>query len=626
MKNPIQRTADFATRTTQRKVLSILALLLLISAISLTIFQTQKQHPRVEGVVGQYEKFELSYPYSGNFSNPNDPNIVDVEAKFTSPGGMLSTLPGFYFQDYTRRGNIAKEILTPVGNPRWMVRFAPSEIGTYSYTVTLKDLSVNPPTTNTLDSGTFRVIPSSNPGFIRAVGYHFVHENGQPFIPIGVNAPWFHRGRGVGPDGAWGDGTYGADKMFEQFVQNGVNSFHLWTCTWPDGAAAPIGKPNIGCNASDKPLTTMDQQGSWDLDYIVDQAHLDNIYLMPVLKNKDKGNWDSGDLIKSRYFVARWGYSANIMGWDFNKEGAGNPATEKKWTTYMSSIDPYHHLRTTSEPDHWPTLGQKTSDIYDQIFSDPLMTLVQTHDYTGDCPDDLSVNPFDSTDPGFSLFYMKLDPSGNDPRDFHRFNKPSFFGETGVTPPLIKNGECITRKPTTASPLYNTDHKGLILKSELWGSLMGTSGAFAPWYFKFDTQNDWTQFIAFKGISAYASALPLIPDSADLFTSDNDSSQVVVSDPNLRVIGRKNQTFAMLYVQNTTGTALKILQGHTPTPVTGTVTLKGMQAGTSLMIDWFDTDAGNVIRNESAVVDDTGALRLTLPTSITQSIAVIVAS
>src|SRR5205823_12870494 len=111
--------------------------------------------------VFQYEKLELTYPFSGSYSNPNDPAIVDVEAVFTAPDGNKQTVPGFFFQDFTRSGDVTRETLTPVAqSSRWKVRYAPSEVGTYIYAVTIKDAQG----THTLDNGSFTVKPSANPG------------------------------------------------------------------------------------------------------------------------------------------------------------------------------------------------------------------------------------------------------------------------------------------------------------------------------------------------------------------------------------------------------------------------------------------------------------------------------
>jgi hypothetical protein len=89
------------------------------------------------------------------------------------------------------------------------------------------------------------------------------------------------------------------------------------------------------------------------------------------------------------------------------------------------------------------------------------------------------------------------------------------------------------------------------------------------------------------------------------------------------VIGRKDSNFAMLFVQNTTGTALAILHGQTPDAVSGTVTLKDMQAGATFTVRWYNTDTGALVQTQHVTANG-GNVSLKLPESITQNIAAIV--
>jgi hypothetical protein len=580
-------------------------------------------------MIPRYEKTEFTFPYAGNYANPNDPSQVDVEATIHGPTGT-TTLPGFLYQGYTRSGNAYAEALTPSGKPPvWMIRFAPSVVGNYSYTVTLRDSQH----TTTLGSGLFTAVQSANPGFIRANGYRLVRDNGEPVIPVGINAPWWQSLSSRVPN-AWGDGTYGMDNMLSMFRATGVNFAHFWTC-------APWTQLNVGCDSGNGTTSpVMDQAASWRIDYLVQQAHVQGVLLMPVLKHVDQMHFTDGDAVKARYFVARWGYETNILAWDWNKEGATNPDADAAWTQYEYSIDPYSHLRTASEWNHYPVLGNAQRSTYSQIFSDKYMTLVQNHDYVGDCADtNLGAgDPYDSTDPGFGLFYMRWNPRngplrGHDPRAFDAFHKPSFFGETGVKN-TTRVDPCTDQGANQATSVYAQDTQGLIIESQAWGALMGTLGAYAPWYFRFDQRFDasgnwagsWTNLAGFKGVAAYAAALPVVPDNAMLFSSFRDASQVATTSASLRVIGRKNAEFAMLHVQNTTGTALTLLHGGVAQPVGGTVTLKRMLRNTAFSVRWFDTSTAAQLAAASVSSDSSGALALNLPSAISQSVAAIVTS
>ena len=592
--------------TRKRMILfALLAVLIVAIPVSVIVFVLQQQSPRrgstAPSTVFQYEKLELTYPFSGSYSNPNDPAIVDVEAIFTAPSGNKQTVPGFFFQDFTRSGDVTRETLTLVAqSERWKVRYAPSEVGTYTYAVTIKDAQG----TRTLDSGSFTVKPSANPGFIKVVGSHFEHANGQRFIPLGINAPWFQYGNIRGTGHAWGDGTYGIDEMYKSLASNGINYIHLWTCSWNAGRPAPFAKPNIGCANGTGATEQMSQPDSWEMDYLVDQAHAHNMYIMPILKHRSPQVLEYADKIKARYFVARWGYSTNIMAWEFCKERCTDPAISHAWASYIHAIDPYQHLLTTSLWNHFPTLNASRLQQYTHIFDDPLMNIVHNHDYQRDCSTELNSDT--------SLYVFNTMQTYT--RTLPNFGKPAFIGETGLTP--------CTEHGTNESTYYQSDHSGMILKGEIWGSLMSSSGGYAPWYFHIDGAVD--QLAAFKGVHAYVTALPSIPDDVQLFSNYQSVGQATVSNAKLIVMGRKDATFAMVYIQNTTGTwGATLRDKHASIPVSGTVELKGMQAEAGFSVRWYDTDTGALLKTDSVTANG-GGLLLTPPRPITGSVAAIV--
>ncbi len=163
-----------------------------IALLGVTVYGAstiQNLYQNASTTILRYEKFELTYQYTGNYNNPNDPSQADVEAVFISPTGKKQTVPGFYYESYAND--------TPTGNKNWKVRFAPSEIGNYTYTVTLKDGTG----LKTLDSNTFTVSASQNHGFVRGSGVTYVFDDGTPFFPLGINAKGFHQI--AGGEGGW---------------------------------------------------------------------------------------------------------------------------------------------------------------------------------------------------------------------------------------------------------------------------------------------------------------------------------------------------------------------------------------------------------------------------------------
>jgi len=95
--------------------------------------------------VGRYTVFELDVPYSET-GVANVWDNVKVNAVFTSPSNKTITAHGFY-----------------LGTNDWKVRFAPAEIGPYSYHVTVSGGS----TPKTID-GSFNSVASAEKGFVRA--------------------------------------------------------------------------------------------------------------------------------------------------------------------------------------------------------------------------------------------------------------------------------------------------------------------------------------------------------------------------------------------------------------------------------------------------------------------------
>ena len=55
-----------------------------------------------DDAIPQYEKFEISFQLSGEWSNPFDPDEIAVDGIFQTPDGKTMTMPGFFFQDFQR--------------------------------------------------------------------------------------------------------------------------------------------------------------------------------------------------------------------------------------------------------------------------------------------------------------------------------------------------------------------------------------------------------------------------------------------------------------------------------------------------------------------------------------------
>ena len=175
--------------------------------------------------VGLYEKIEFPLEVLGSWTNPFDPDEVEVSLQLTAPGGQSLTVPAFYCQDYERRrlksADQVRDWLYPRGNPGWKARFAPMQTGDYSAVGTVKEGA------GTRSSGAVRFTcePSANRGFVRvsAKDPRFLEfSQGQPYFPIGQNLAFIGSQQYVT--------LSKAEEIFGKLAENGADYLRIWTC------------------------------------------------------------------------------------------------------------------------------------------------------------------------------------------------------------------------------------------------------------------------------------------------------------------------------------------------------------------------------------------------------------
>jgi Domain of unknown function (DUF5060) len=122
--------------------------------------------PSEEATVGQYEVYEQSFSYvSSLYNNPWDDATLTVT--FVAPSGTPSIVGGFYY-----------------GPDTWLVRFAPAELGSYTWSSDFTD-----PFGTRTDEGEFNVVESEAHGFAHASPdnhFRWVFDDGTPYYPIGL--------------------------------------------------------------------------------------------------------------------------------------------------------------------------------------------------------------------------------------------------------------------------------------------------------------------------------------------------------------------------------------------------------------------------------------------------------
>ncbi|HVO68832.1 MAG TPA: DUF5060 domain-containing protein, partial [Aggregatilineaceae bacterium] len=329
-----------------------------------------------------YEVLELSFSLPRTYQNPYDPDEIDVTAAFRPPRGQPMVVPGFFMRPYrqTCAANCAAEDLSPSGQPGWRVRFAPNQVGHWTYAIEARDSDG----AKTIRQGSFDVIPSDSPGYVRVASNqrYFEFDNNGSYFPVGENLDWSWDG---------GGGIFTYERWLDKLSAAGANYARLnidvpWFIglDWP----GPAGDYDAA------------QAAAWRMDTILQMAEEKGIYLQIVLlwhqayatyaappvsippdtmRPKTNVDWEenpyntanggplSGPAAvffdpaarallhqRMRYIVARWGYSPHIFAWEVVDEVDGilgyTPIRAKPWLQdvvgYLREIDPYHHLIT----------------------------------------------------------------------------------------------------------------------------------------------------------------------------------------------------------------------------------------------------------------------------------------
>lgn len=422
----------------------------------------------------RYGKLELAVDLTATYDNPYDPDDVALDATFTSPSGKKLSVPGFFMVAHLRQVRDGNEIMSPQGNGSWRVRFTPSEIGTYQYALRLKDHSGQ----ITGGSGSFRCVAGKDKGFLRtskADPHYLAFDNGSGFFAIGHNLPGYHT----------------SGQLAEQAVQKMAAAKENYNRWW-------LYSYQLGIEWTDK-LGWYKQDAAARLDQAMEWGRELGLYYMLCLDTHQdfrEGGWErnpfnaknggpcanAGEFFTNdqarayyrkrlRYEVARWGYSPNILCWEFGNEIEGwadSPdAIKLPWTKemsdYLASLDPYRHLITTS---FWSHTGNPE---YWQL---PNLDIVQTHLYTND-----DGNVADQ------VRQMSL-------KQWREFQKPHIFGEFG-----IRSG--------AGTP--ESDPQGWAIHNALWAGMTSfCAGGPMPWWHEnyIDPLNLYFHFTALANFTA----------------------------------------------------------------------------------------------------------------------------
>ena len=445
--------------------------------------------------VNQGKKLELTFGLNATYDNPFDFDDIDVTCEFRTPSGTSITVPAFYYAPFERNedGTIAAR-----GDAVWKVRFTPRDVGGYSYRIRARDRSgkVSSP------KGTFSCTSNEFRGFVRVSKTNplmFEFEDGSPYMPIGINL--FHStrlGQGIDP-ARLKSGEYYMKRLADaegNFIRLRADSWFYAIEGTADAACGYLGPgwyQQQSCFEIDKIYELAERRGIrvmhcfYNANGMVNlgKPHPDSKYAWrrpyawflkenggPCKKSIDF--WTNSEVAalarrKLRYSVARWGYSPNLMCWEYWNElvlKKGVIDEQVSWhrdmSRYLRSIDPWHHPITNSNM-------SRDFDQQESFWQLAEMEIVQIHSYRGE---------------GLCTYMSDLASDA-----VRRWRKPFFFGEQGI----------IHRDHTQG--FYPYDPNGLHLHNGLWAPVMaGASGPGAFWFVQgyLDKRDLYYHYTAFK--------------------------------------------------------------------------------------------------------------------------------
>ncbi len=296
--------------------------------------------------VGQYEKFEIDLSLKANYTNPFDPEEIDITATFKSPTGREWKIPGFY--NYSQ-------------GMYWQVRFSPAETGIYQYQVSVKDRTGQVAD----ETRTFKATASKRKGWLQVASNkrYLQHAEGSQFFGVGFwyndNYAGFNSGR-VTPEN------------LDELKSLGVNFISTYI-TPLETIGSGLGRydQNI-CGRLDQLFEMLEER-----DMLLSLNLWFHSYLSETVWGGGNIRWYTNpyqqicaakDFYRSveawkyqeklyRYFIARWGYSRSLALWFVVDEVngtdgwvSGDSLGAAKWAgqvqDYFKKHDPYNHLTT----------------------------------------------------------------------------------------------------------------------------------------------------------------------------------------------------------------------------------------------------------------------------------------
>ena len=528
--------------------------------------------------IPQYGKFETRIKTDIQYTNPFDPEEVDLQVHFLTSTGATHTLPAFYDEEN--------------GQPVWKVRYAPMSVGVHRYYAVLG--------TQRTEEHTFECVPSDKDGFIRLSPddcCYLQFDTGKPYFAVGHNVCWT-----TGHSPHW---TKDYEYYFKRMAENGENYTRIWmihwnvALEWSNGDYPGLGRYHLSkANRIDEILELAEQYGIYIMLCLESfnnlrirqpyPAYEGNPYALEnggMLEKPEQffTNPEARRLFKQRlrYLVARYTYSTNILCWEFWNEvdiieryvSDEAAAWHQEMAHYLRQIDAMEHLISTSFSG---TAGD------DAIWQLPEIEITQNHQYG-------------SKDIAKSVRHWTQ-------RNISEFRKPHIFGEFGTD---------------AGGPSREKDPDGIGLHNGIWAAtLSGSAGTAMLWW--------WDNYIDPNDLYYHFQPLSQFVEDVDWTHANFRDAEIGTIDyitppeldikekPTLRVFGLQNDTEALLWMQNARHTWYRMFEKMSLKSVLPTyVEVSGLQDG-EYEIEWWDTYQAGRVECTHAVCTD-GVLRLEVP-------------
>jgi len=365
-----------------------------------------------------------------------------------------------------------------------------------------------------------------------------------------------------------------------------------------------------------------DQRQSYAFDLVLDLAKEYDIYLRPVIMEKNEwilnridfdGNpirndsrcWDAdpandpaecpgnrwfygnGRQVTKvrwlqqawwRYLQARWGYSTQIHSWELLNEGdpwnGQHYLLADEFGRYMHQFVPNDHLVTTSFWHSFPKDAFWANTAY------PNIDYADLHAYATNVTDTAANTVY------YSEKYGAKQPDGA--------GKPLIRGETGFSSDVVN------------------DTEGVWLHNYIWATVNSGGMYDQYWYAKDHIEQARRGNDLRYHFRAFANFMRDIP----LNNGQYEDAQPISSNERLRVWGQKDLLHgqAHLWIQNRDHTWKNVVDGVEISPASGTVTLAGFQPGARYEVAWWDPyqpdESQQVLSTETLKAQSDGSLVL----------------